>query len=219
MQVASAHDRVGREGARAADDADVLAVLGVVPGGHVGDLAAGQQEGAEVAEVLPALGAARAATTARDEAQDDVVARLHGGDPGPDLDHLASALVAADDRELLEADQLGDLGRQDHVAGDEVLVGVAQARGSELDLDLAGLRLVELDVLDAPVVADPVENCCARLHGRSCFPWFDDASAPGPGVLLTAQSSTSGGGILPDQAGRRARTERRRAQPAQTPAP
>ena len=71
--------------------------------------------------------------------------------PGPTSTTLAGALVAADDRELLEAHHLGDLGVEDHVAGDEVLVGVAQAGGGQLDLDLAGLRVVELDVLDAPL--------------------------------------------------------------------
>src|SRR5690606_23242414 len=56
-----AHHRVGGERAEAAHHAEVLAVLGVVAGGEVGDLAAGEQEGAEVAEVLAAAGAGRAA--------------------------------------------------------------------------------------------------------------------------------------------------------------
>ena len=62
------------------------AVLGVVAGGEVGDLAAGEEEGAEVAQVLPAAGARRAAAARRDEAEGDVVADGERGDAGADLD-------------------------------------------------------------------------------------------------------------------------------------
>src|SRR5690606_13831163 len=121
-------------------------------------------------EVLHAPGTAGAPAAGRDEAEDDVVAGLEGGDAGPDLDHLARALVTTDDRQLLKAHHGGDLGIEDHVAGDEVLIGVAEARSGQLDLDLAGLGIVELDVLDAPVGSDLPEDRCTSFHG-TITPW------------------------------------------------
>ena len=44
MQLASLHDRVRRERADAAHDPEVLAALGVMAGGEVGDLPSGEQE-------------------------------------------------------------------------------------------------------------------------------------------------------------------------------
>ncbi len=74
-----------------------------------------------------AAGVALAA--ARDEREDDVVADLELGHALADLDDLAGALVAADDGELGQPHEVGDVLREDHVAGDHVLVGVAQAGG------------------------------------------------------------------------------------------
>ena len=53
-----------------------------------------------------------------------------------------------------------------HVAGEQVLVGVAHARGGELDEDLALLGRVELNGLDAPRLTVP-QNGCFGLHGPS----------------------------------------------------
>ena len=78
-----------------------------------------------------------AASAGRDEAEHHVVADLEGGDAGPDLDDLAGAFVAADDRELLDAELVGDGGVHHHVAGEQVLVGVAQPGADELQQHLA----------------------------------------------------------------------------------
>ena len=86
--------------------------------------------------------------------------------PGADLDHLAGALVAADHRELLDAHLLWRLLGQRHVAGDQVLVGVAQAGADELDQHLAGLRRIELDLLDAPLGLRLPQDGGLHLHGR-----------------------------------------------------
>ena len=86
---------------------------------------------------------------------------------GADLDHLAGALVAADHGKLLEAHHRRDLGVEHQVAGHEVLVGVAHARGRQLDLHLTGLRGVELDVLDAPLGPRLPQDRCSGLH-RFC---------------------------------------------------
>ena len=81
-----------------------------------------------------------------------MVAGGERGDARPDLDHLTGALVPADDRELLNAELGGDRGVERHVAGDEVLVGVAQAGADQLEEDLTGLRRIEVDLLDDPVL-------------------------------------------------------------------
>jgi len=67
---------------------------------------------------------------------------IPGLDPGhapPDRVDDAGALVAADDREA-----------HPRVALLDVVVGVAQPGRVELDPDLVGLRLVELEVGDLP---------------------------------------------------------------------
>ena len=93
-----------------------------------------------------------------------MVAHLEVVDTGADLDHLTGTLVAADDRELLDA-QLGlDLRGHDHVTGDEMVVGMAETRTDELEHDLAGLGSVELDVLDLPVGVRLPQHGCSSLH-------------------------------------------------------
>ena len=96
-------------------------------------------QGAEVAQVLVAGRARRAATARRDEAEHDVVAGRQPADVLADLLDDAGALVAADDRQL-----------ERQVAGHQVLVGVAHAGGGDLHQHLTGLGLVEVDLLDAP---------------------------------------------------------------------
>src|SRR5262249_44268609 len=118
-----------------------------------GDLATGAHGGAEVAQVLVAGRAAGAATARGDEAEDHVVARLQRRDPGTDLLDHAGALVAADDGQL-----------EGQVTRVEVLVGMAHARGPLLHRDLALLGRIELDLLDAPVLADFPQDRGLGLH-------------------------------------------------------
>jgi hypothetical protein len=89
----------------------------------------------------------------RDEAEHDVVAGLQPRDALADLLDDAGALVAADDGQ-----------RERQVAGHQVLVGVAHTRRRHLDEDLALLGRVELDLLDAPILADHPEDGGLRLH-------------------------------------------------------
>ena len=91
--------------------------------------------------MLLADGARRAATAGGDEAHHHVVADGEAAHAGAHLDHLAGALVAADDRELLQPEGRGHLRVEDHVPGDHVLVAVAQARGRQLDEDLTLLAV------------------------------------------------------------------------------
>jgi hypothetical protein len=46
----------------------------------------------------------------------------------------------------------------------QVVVGVAQPGGCELDQDLARLRLVEVQFDDLERLADVPEHRCSRLH-------------------------------------------------------
>jgi hypothetical protein len=139
------------EGAEQAHLAEALAA-GVEPVGAV-ELRAVDEEGAEVAQVLHAAGAVRAPAAGREEAEDHGVALGDMGDPGAHADHDAGALVAADDRE-----------RHRDVAGDQVLVGVAQPARGELDQYLALLRRVELSVLDLPFLVQTPEHRGLGLH-------------------------------------------------------
>ena len=66
-----------------------------------------------------------------------MVADREPGDALADLLDYACALVAADDR-VPDRD----------VTGAQVVIGVAQSRGRELDKDLAGPRLVQVKLYD-----------------------------------------------------------------------
>ena len=83
-------------------------------------LAALHEHATDVTQVGVAGGARRALATGRHEPEDDVVARLDAMDARPDLLDDTGAFVAADHGQ-----------RHRHVAGEQVLVGVAHARRSE----------------------------------------------------------------------------------------
>ena len=76
---------------------------------------------------------------------------------GPDLLDDAGSLVAADDRQ-----------GERQVAGHQMLVGVAQAGADQPHQDLAVLRGIQVDLLDAPVLADLPQDRGSGLHG--CLP-------------------------------------------------
>ena len=88
---------------------------GVVAGGLIEDLPARRQPRPQVAEVLVSCCARRAAPAGRYEPEHDVVTRDQPVDPAADLFHHACPFVAT---------HHGQGKRQ--VAGDEVLIGVAQ---------------------------------------------------------------------------------------------
>src|SRR5262249_59595096 len=68
----------------------------------------------------------------------DVVAFLHRGDAGPDLDHNAGALMPEDRRE--QSFRIG--------ARERELVGMTDAGGLDLDQHFAGLWPVEVNLHD-----------------------------------------------------------------------
>ena len=111
------------------------------------------EEPAVVAEVGLAACAEAALAADREERTDHVVTDREPGDAVADLLDNARALVPADDR-VPDRD----------VAGTQVVVGVAQPRGGELDEDLAGLRPVQVEFHDLEVLANVPEHRCSCLH-------------------------------------------------------
>ena len=103
--------------------------------------------------------------------------------PGSDLGHHAGALVATDHREhRVDVEDLEHLGRGAHVAGAEVLVGVAHAGVGHLDDHLVGTGRIDLDLLDLPRLVEPRTDGCARLHVGD-LPFVD----PGPGPFRSGR--------------------------------
>ena len=64
---------------------------------------------------------------------------------------------------LVPAGERVDPGGQ--VSGGHVVVGVAQAGGGKLDLDLAGAGVLQLEVDDLVLAGGLPDNCAAGLHG------------------------------------------------------
>ena len=102
-----------------------------------------------------------APTAGRNEREDDVIARRHAFDVGPDLLDDARGLVPEHHRQ-----------RPRPRAVDDREIGMADTRRLDPHQQLARLRLVELDLLDAertrrgvwPIGADPLEDGGADLH-------------------------------------------------------
>src|SRR5581483_7727518 len=83
-----------------------------------------------------------------------------------------------DDGQLRHPERLLHLLRHHHVAGHEVLVGVAQPRSRELEQHLAGLGRVELDLLDAPLRVRFPEDGGLALHGPTLLPRYQGRDWP-----------------------------------------
>ena len=84
-----------------------------------------------------------------------MVAGLHAAHRRADrLDHPGALVAAA----------VGEVAGR-HVTGGQVVVGVAQPGGHDLDEHLVLLRLVELDVGDLPLPGLGEQQGGTRLHG------------------------------------------------------
>jgi hypothetical protein len=81
--------------------------------------------------------AANATATRRDEAKDNVVARCEPTHAGAHRFHNASTFVSTNERE-----------REGKVAGKNVLIAVAHARGSEFDKYFTWAGGIEFDVFN-----------------------------------------------------------------------
>ena len=146
-------DRVVREGGAAHVVVDLLSTDREAAGavGHHALALRGADRGAQVRLArqarlaLPALGRVE---------RNDVVALLHRGDAGPDVDHDACAPVPEDRRE--EPFRIGARTRE--------LVGMAHATRPDLDQHLESARPVELHGFDRQRLAGFVADCCAHVH-------------------------------------------------------
>ena len=149
---------VVREGRAAHVVVNLLALVGEARGAvrHQA-LALGGADGG--AQVGLARQAGRALAAFRRVERDDVVALLHRGDAGSDIDNDARALMAEDRREQA----LGVRAREGE------LVGVADAGGLDLDQDFARLRAFEVDLHDFQRLSGFEGDGGAGLHGVNPF--------------------------------------------------
>ena len=113
-----------------------------------------QQPDAEVAEIAQTGLTRRTFAAGGDEGHHHVVARRDAVDARADLGDDAGALMSA---------QYGEAQHRD-AAGDQVVVGVAHARRFHLDLDLAWLRVTDLDLLDRPRLIELPDERAFCLH-------------------------------------------------------
>src|SRR5438874_3832899 len=202
------------------------AITDMVPVRAVDDLTGREHRGAEIAQVGVSGDAEPATAAGRDEAGSDAVTGLQRRDARSELLDHAGTLVSADEREhARQTHRDADLVRQDHVAGDEMLVRVTQAGGEPADEDLAVLRLVDLDVLDLPLLMGAPKHRCARLHrGIKEAPAPDGKRQPAiltrdllrPSFRLAAKSRAIPRPRLP--AWTRAKSSRDRRRPDRRPA-
>ena len=149
------------ERAEQAARADVAAA-GVVARRAVG-LQPAEDAGAEIAQVGVAGGARHAAATRRDAGEHDVVAGREPVDALADLQHHAGALVPTDDGQ-----------RHRQVAGDRVLVAVAQPGGGELHQHLT--RPGGSSSISSTLHGEPIS------HKMAAFVFIDP---PRNGVVVT----------------------------------
>src|SRR5262249_7362724 len=126
------------------------------PAGSVGHQALPLRRADRRAQVRLAREARLADATLRRVQRDDVIALLHAGHAGADVDDDPGALVSEDHPEQPLA--IGARARE--------LVGVADAGRLDLDEDLARLRSLEVDLLDDERFASLIRNCRTRLHGQ-----------------------------------------------------
>ena len=123
---------------------------------EVVEAGADEQPGAEVAEVGLAARAPATLAAGGQEREDDVVAHLEALGVGADGGDHAGALVAAAHRVVRDGD----------VAGGDVVVGVAHPGGGQLDLDLAGARVVGDQVDDLPLAGGGTHDRAAGVDGH-----------------------------------------------------
>ena len=147
-----------REGRAAHVMEDGLALVGKAAGavGHHALALGGADLGAQVG--LARKARLTFAAFGRVE-RDHVIARLHAGDPLPDLAHHAGAFMAKDRRKQPFAIETVQC----------VGVGVADARGHDLHQHLARLGSIEVELDDLERLLGRECHCGAGLHSISPF--------------------------------------------------
>ena len=82
-----------------------------------------------------------------------MIANYDAGDSGSDFNNNASTFVTTNDREeTFDAHEGPELFGRNHVASDQVLIAVAQTCGAPVNNHFAGLRWVDFDFLDLPLL-------------------------------------------------------------------
>lgn len=83
-----------------------------------------------------------------------MIALGQAGDPGADLGDHAGTFMSAEHRHE----------RHRATAGDDVRVGMAQARGGQFHLDLTGGWFAEVDLTNRPGCADLLDDSSLNFH-------------------------------------------------------
>ena len=82
-----------------------------------------------------------------------MIANNDAGDTRSDFNDNASAFVTTNDgEETFDAHEGPELFGRNHVASDQVLIAVAQTCGAPVNNHFAGLRWVDFDFLDFPLL-------------------------------------------------------------------
>ena len=138
--------------------------------GSIGGHFPGEQTRTGVADVALAVHTKPATAARRNERHRHVVPRLHRRHARPDFFDDTGALVTTEHRKPVRLRDTGrgpHLGGRQHVAGDEVIVGVADAGDGHPHQDFSGVRRIEIDLADLPVHADPAK---LQRHDTSLHP-------------------------------------------------
>ncbi len=101
----------------------------------------------------------------RDETQYDVVAWSEIRHTWSDFDDHSRTLVAPNTGKSTRVECLSRRRIQDHVAGNQVLVRVAQTRRRQLDKHFTSLGRIEFDFLHAPLRVGVPQSGCFAPHG------------------------------------------------------
>src|ERR1700679_1300065 len=135
--------------------------------GSVGRHLPREQTCAGVADVALTVHTKPATAARGNERHRHVVARLHRRHTRPDFFDDTSALVTTEHREPVRLRDTGrgpHLGGRQYVAGDEVVIGVADTGNGHPYQDFTGVGWIEVDLADLPVLAHPAQHCGTTLH-------------------------------------------------------
>src|SRR6202021_322783 len=132
-------------------------------GGHLPD----EQARADIADVALTVHTKPAIAARGDERERHVVPWLHRRHARPDVFDHTGTFVAAEQREPVRGGLTAGgrhLRCRHHVAGEEVVIGVADSGNGHPYHDFAGAGRIKNNLADLPVLADPTNYSGTTLH-------------------------------------------------------
>jgi hypothetical protein len=143
--------------------------------GSVGGHLPPEQARADIADVALPVHAEPATAARRNERKCHVIPRLHARHTRPDLRDDTGPLVAAEQWEPVRRGLTArghQLGSRHHVAGEQMVVGVANAGDGHPHQDLTAAGRIELDLADLPVPSNPANHSGTTLHCDLLDVWW-----------------------------------------------